>query len=75
MKAAALKKAKNVTMCLALNVQWSSPSNAAMLSVKSFMMRCSTEMKEECFESPGHECTTETSEQCKDVHCPAYGVS
>ena len=24
-------------------------------------------MKEECFESSGHECTTETSEQCKDV--------
>ena len=24
-------------------------------------------MKEECFESFEHECTTETSEQCKDV--------
>ena len=24
-------------------------------------------MKEECFESSGHECTTETFEQCKDV--------
>ena len=24
-------------------------------------------MKEECFESSGHECTTETSEQCEDV--------
>ena len=38
-KAAALKKAKNATMCLALNVQWSSQSIAAMLSVKSAMMR------------------------------------
>ena len=38
-KAAALKKAKNVTMCLALDVQWSSPSNAVMLGVKSAMMR------------------------------------
>ena len=38
-KAAALKKAKNATMCVALNVQWSSQSNAAMLSVKSAMKR------------------------------------
>ena len=38
-KAAAQKKAKNATMCLALNVQWSYHSIAAMLSVKSAMMR------------------------------------
>ena len=36
---AALKKAKNATMYLALNVQWSSQSCAAMLSVNSAMMR------------------------------------
>ena len=39
-KAAALKKAKNATMCPALNVQWNSQSITAMLSVNSAMMRC-----------------------------------
>ena len=80
MKAAALKNAKNATMCLALNVQWNSQSITAMLSVNSAMMRwhksaplseyseeCSTEIKEEYFEFSGHKCTTETFEQCKDV--------
>ena len=38
-KAAAQKKAKNATMCRALNVQWSYHSIAAMLSVKSAMLR------------------------------------
>ena len=38
-KAAAQKKAKNATMCLALNVQWGSHSIAAMLRLMSAIMR------------------------------------